>query len=109
MNVYGIKSHEIILAIDEICANLIIHSNQCNPCREIEVSMELKKENQLCFEIMDKGVAFDLSGYEEPSLKDLVENKKKGGLGLILVKKIMDKIEFKCEKGKNICRMMKKL
>lgn len=109
VKISGIQCHEIILAIDEICANMIIHSNNCNPCKEIQVSMELRQENQLCFEIMDHGIAFNLGDYREPSLGELIQSKKKGGLGLMLVKKIMDTVEFKCEKGRNICRMVKKL
>ncbi len=33
--------------------------------------------------------------------------KRKGGLGIILVKKIMDEIEFESENGTNTCRLIK--
>jgi serine/threonine-protein kinase RsbW len=36
-----------------------------------------------------------------------VHEKRKGGLGIRLVKSIMDKIEYKSESGKNICRLTK--
>jgi serine/threonine-protein kinase RsbW len=35
--------------------------------------------------------------------------KKKGGLGLMLVKRIMDKVEFIKNEDNNICRLKKKI
>lgn len=102
-----IESHKLILAVDEVCANLIIHSNDCNPASQIELSVDFRKNDAIIFEIADKGVSFDMNKYQEPELKELVSTKRKGGLGLMLVKRIMDKIEFKSEKNTNICRLVK--
>ncbi|MGB3464685.1 MAG: ATP-binding protein [Cyclobacteriaceae bacterium] len=102
-----IESHKLILAVDEVCANLIIHSNDCNPASEIELSVDFRKNDAIIFDITDKGVSFDMNKYQEPELKELVSTKRKGGLGLMLVKRIMDKIEFKSEKNANICRLIK--
>lgn len=102
-----IESHKLVLAVDEVCANLIIHSNNCNPKREIELSIMYNEQKSITFEIVDKGVSFDMNKYKEPALSELVSTKRKGGLGLMLVKRIMDKIEFKSEKNTNICRLIK--
>lgn len=102
-----IESHKLVLAVDEVCANLIIHSNDCNPSQELELTVEYKEKESIIFEIIDRGVSFDMNQYREPELKDLVNSKRKGGLGLMLVKRIMDKIEFKSEKNTNICRLVK--
>jgi serine/threonine-protein kinase RsbW len=37
----------------------------------------------------------------------VIKSKRKGGLGIILVKRIMDKIEFESIQNKNICRLYK--
>ena len=98
----------IVLAIDEICANFIIHSNQCNEEQEIEIL--IKNENQgVSIEILDEGEYFDLSSYKEPDIQEIVKEKRKGGMGLILVKRIMDSIEFKKVNNHNVCRLFKKV
>ncbi len=100
----------IVLAVDEVCANLMIHSNQCNTLHSLELSMNFDKNNKgVRFEICDKGIEFDLKDYKEPSLSEVVRAKKKGGIGLLLVKKIMDKIEFTSRAGKNVCQLYKKI
>ena len=102
-----IEKHQITLAVEEVCANLIIHSHGCNP--EDEIQLEVKDLNEgLIFEITDQGLAFNLLEYDAPDLKKVMVEKRKGGLGIILVKKIMDKIEFESNNGKNTCRLIKK-
>lgn len=101
-----IERHQVTLAVEEVCANLIIHSHSCNPKERIELEI-LKKRKGVIFEITDQGEAFNLLDYDAPELKQVVEEKRKGGLGIILVKKIMDEIEFESKNGKNICRLIK--
>jgi serine/threonine-protein kinase RsbW len=65
------------------------------------------KPTQIIFTFRDKGVGFDISTYESPSVEELVSSRRQGGLGLMLVKRIMDKIEFSTEKNHNICKLIK--
>ena len=104
-----VESYKIVLAIDEICANMIIHSNNCNPDESLELEMTFKKNQNIIFIIRDRGVSFDIASYQEPSMQDIISSKRKGGLGLMLVKRIMDEIEFTTENNYNICRLTKKL
>lgn len=104
-----VEAHKLVLAVDEICANLIIHSNQCNPTQKIEVLVDLKPTERVIFVIRDQGVSFNLSTYAEPSLEEIISSRRKGGVGLMLVKRIMDKIEFSTDKNYNICKLTKKL
>lgn len=111
LKAYGfseVDRHQLILAVEEVCANLIIHSHACNPKELIYLEVkELKKK--LTIEITDKGDAFNLLEYEVPDLKKVIEEKRKGGIGILLVKKIMDEIEFESKNGKNTCRLIKKI
>jgi len=104
-----LESHKIVLAIDEICANLIIHSNNCDPREKLELLVDFKKNDRIKFVIRDRGVSFDMTRYKEPSMDEIIASKRKGGLGLMLVKRIMDEIEFTTENNYNICRLTKKL
>ncbi|MFY0688097.1 MAG: ATP-binding protein [Cyclobacteriaceae bacterium] len=109
---YGIselETHKLVLAVDEICANLIIHANKCDPDSHLDLKMIVIPLERIEFIIKDKGVGFDMSKYKEPKMNELVATKRKGGLGLMLVKRIMDEIEFATEKNHNICRLIKNL
>lgn len=101
-----VERHQITLAVEEVCANLIIHSHGCNPKDQIQLEIKDSYEKMI-FEITDDGIAFNLLEYEVPQLKQVVEAKRKGGLGILLVKKIMDEIEFESKNGRNICRLIK--
>ncbi len=113
----ALKQHSIspvdinlmVLAVDELCANLIIHSHDCNPKEDIEVSVS-RKDNQFVFEIKDESApSFDLLSYKEPDMKEIIAEKRGGGIGLILVKKIMDEIQYERNGSANICRVSKRL
>ena len=105
-NVPDLQAHKLVLAVDEVCANLIIHANNCNPQSHIEFNIDFKPK-QIIFTFRDKGAGFDINEYESPSMDELVSTRRQGGLGLMLVKRIMDKIEFSTEKNHNICRLIK--
>lgn len=108
LSVPELEINMIVLAVDEICANLIIHSNKENKDQHLEV--KIKDENQgVSFEIKDQGEPFDLSSYQVPEINDIIQSKRKGGLGLMLVKRIMDKIEFRRENNYTICHLFKKV
>lgn len=103
-----IDINSLVLAVDEICANLMIHSHQCNPTKCLELFVKIEDE-EIIFEIKDTGNGFNFKEYKEPSINDIIIEKKKGGLGLMLVKRIMDNIEYIENKNSNIYRLRKKL
>jgi len=109
LKAYGfseVDRHQVTLAVEEVCTNLIIHSHASNP-KEV-IYLEVKElEKKLAIEITDKGDAFNLLEYEVPDLKKVIEEKRKGGIGILLVKKITDEIEFESKNGKNTCRLIK--
>lgn len=101
-----VDQHQVILAVEEVCANLIIHSHECNPKECIDLTVKESKE-LLIFEIRDFGQGFNILEYQEPEISFVMKTKRKGGLGIILVKRIMDKIEFETKANINICRLHK--
>ena len=98
----------LTLAVDEICANLIIHTHKCDPTEFI--TLNIGRENDtLVFEIIDTGESFNLLNYEEKSIDEIVKEKRKGGLGIMLVKRIMDDIQIYNAPSYNVCRLYKKI
>ena len=103
-----IMLNQIVLAVDEICANLIIHANHENPDKFISLAINKQKE-MLKFEISDNGVAFQRSNYKEPDIEENIRMGKKGGVGIALVNRIMDKVEFDTNGAQNVCVLYKKI
>jgi len=101
--------NEIVLAIDEMCSNLMIHAHHCDPEHMLELTIITKDKGQVVFEIEDDGTLFDINSFSEPALDNLIHIKRKGGLGIRLVKTIMDSIEYETRDGKNVCRLTKKI
>jgi serine/threonine-protein kinase RsbW len=98
----------ITLSVDEVCANLIIHAQQNKLEDKIEITL-FKEEGGIRVNILDHGISFNPVNFKDKSLEVLVKEKKKGGLGLILVNKIMDKIEYQIEETYNVCSMFKRV
>ena len=103
-----IESHKVILAVDEVCSNLIIHSNKCDPSEKLEIYVEDGGDGKVLFEIVDYGIGFNYKNYKEPNLEEIIRKRKKGGLGIMLIKNIMDGVQFSNDGSKNVCRLMKK-
>jgi serine/threonine-protein kinase RsbW len=107
----SLPDHDIdmmVLAVDEICANRIIHSNQNDNSRKIEILIEDFSDG-VSFNISDQGIFYDPTGRKDPSLEQLVQEKRKGGIGLMLVKKIMDSIEVKYENPTTTFKLYKRI
>ncbi len=101
--------NEIILALDEMCSNLMIHAHHCNPDHKLEMHIDVPQKGKLIFEIMDDGEMFDINRFQEPDIDNLIHEKRKGGLGIRLVKSIMDEVKYTTRNGRNICRLTKNL
>lgn len=102
----SVEMNALVLAVDEVCANVIIHSNKCNEKETLEVFTELKNDD-IIFEVVDNGLGYDLRKHKVPDLKDIVKSKRKGGVGLLLVQKIMDEIDFVPHNKGHIIRLIK--
>jgi serine/threonine-protein kinase RsbW len=100
---------EMVLAIDEMCSNLMIHAHDCNPDEIFELHILVDRNDPVVFEIIDDGNAFDINQFTEPTMDNIIHEKRKGGLGIRLVKSIMDKVEYEQLKNKCICRLVKKV
>jgi anti-sigma regulatory factor (Ser/Thr protein kinase) len=101
----GQEPGSIILAVDEACSNIIKHSCKNDDTRTIDLSVRLKS-NALIISIVDDGILF---GVDELKSRDLKEVKP-GGLGLHIIKQVMDTVVYSCTpEGFNKIKMIKKL
>lgn len=102
------EANLMVLAVDEICANLIIHANNSDKKKALEIKIRNTPEGFI-FEILDKSTPFDHTLVSDPDLSTIIHQKKKGGIGLMLVKRIMDSFEFGKEGHYTIYRLFKKM
>ncbi len=77
---------DIKVSLGEACNNAVIHSESD---KEFDVNFYIY-EDKLEIEVIDYGKGFDLDSYKEPDLKNL----KGSGLGIYLIKSLMDDIEI---------------
>ncbi len=85
--------NQIILSVDEACTNIIKHAHNYDAKEQIEV--EIKPESGQFKIIMKyKGKGFDPNNLNNPDMNDYFNKFKIGGLGVPIMKKFMNKIEF---------------
>jgi serine/threonine-protein kinase RsbW len=100
---------KIALAVDEACTNVIKHAYRNNPAKKISVSVR-RKSGGLEIVITDSGAGFDPSRIQKPDMKEYLSHYRHGGLGMYLMRSLMDKVEYKIDSGRrNEVRMIKYL
>jgi len=83
------------LAVDEACANVIEHGyDPDDPNKNITIRMEIDP-SKLVLTIIDQGKSFDPRSKEQLDIKQLIEMKRDGGLGISLIKRAMDAIDYR--------------
>jgi serine/threonine-protein kinase RsbW len=99
---------DLQLAVDEICANVIQHGYS-EQGGELEVTIEAI-EGGVEATVRDWGRAFDPQAIPIPDVTAPLEGRRLGGLGLYLVRKVMDHVHFAFdEKNGNVVTMIKRI
>ena len=103
----AVEAEQIALAVDEAATNVIQHAYGGEPGHEIEVHFDPEGES-LDIVIFHEGEALDSVPVPEFDLDKLVAQKRKGGLGLTIMRQMMDKVEHgRAGTGKNMCVMVR--
>ena len=95
---------EIELALEEILVNIFHYAYPELP-GDAEVNCKLET-GRLIIEIIDSGIPFDVTSLTDPELTADVEERKIGGLGIFLVKRMVDEVKYRREKDKNILSLV---
>lgn len=103
------EASKIVLAVDEACTNIIKHAYHFAPDREIEIVIRPVK-GSMQITVIDDGQSFNPSIAKLPDLKQHLSHYRRGGLGIYLMRTLMDKVEYKYAPGKkNEVRLTKYL
>jgi anti-sigma regulatory factor (Ser/Thr protein kinase) len=94
------------LALDELVTNAVTHGGSTEP---IEIRVEVAGD-RLRAEVLDRGRRFDpFREAPPPDLDSPLEERRVGGLGIHMVKKTMDSVDYEWTGDRNRVRIEKRI
>lgn len=103
---YGDDILDTQLAVEEALTNVIMHGYKG---RTGTITISCHATHGLVeVQIEDNGLPFDPLSVPEPDLTGDVEDRHIGGLGIFLIRQVMDEIVYRYENGKNILVLVKR-
>jgi serine/threonine-protein kinase RsbW len=98
----------LTLALEEVVTNAISYARVPAGVRWIDIQVE-KEAGEIVARVEDDGVAFNPLEFPPPDTQKPLEERRPGGLGLFLVRKMMTGLEYRREKNKNVLVLRKKI
>jgi serine/threonine-protein kinase RsbW len=99
--------NKIELAVDEACTNVIEHAYHHNEDKNIDIAIKIDYQ-KLSVVVTDKGMSFRMEEVKMPDMKTYLAELRVGGLGVYLMKTLMDEVDYQSQPGvKNEVRMVK--
>lgn len=92
------EENKIILAVDEAVTNIIEHGYNGSRNGNIELEVQVN-EAQFRIVIRDGGQVFDPSKAADLDIRDHVQAGKRRGLGIFLMRQIMDEVFYRYQDG----------
>lgn len=99
------ETNKIELAVDEACTNVIKHAYK-NKGGDIDLALKLDYE-KFSIIVTDHGESFDHDNIKLPDMDEYLAKLRVGGLGIYLMKTLMDKVDYSSEDGENEVKMEK--
>ena len=100
------------LVLDEIVVNIIAHGYEeagDTDRHEIHVRLTLGETNVMTIQVEDDARAYDPRHAPAPKFDLPIEQRRRGGLGVHIVKAIMDTVDYRRESGRNVLTLTKRL
>jgi serine/threonine-protein kinase RsbW len=100
--------YAVNLALDEVVTNVVSHGFDGPSGEELEARLRTH-DGELETVVVDGGRAFNPLDAPTPDLKAPLEDRALGGLGIHLVRSLMDRVEYRRELEKNVLTMRKRI
>ena len=101
--------NQVVLAVDEVVANFIIHANGEDESQFLDLKLAFDEHN-INVEIADHGDTIYLPApHQSPNLREYIREGRKGGMGMALVNRLMDRVEFFTRGNHTVCHLSKHL
>ena len=96
-------SASVLIALDEVMANVMSHGGEGGASPSVEVAVRVA-DGQIAVEVSDDGRAFNPIEAATPDTSGSVEDRPIGGLGIHLVRTMMDSVDYERRAGRNHLR-----
>jgi serine/threonine-protein kinase RsbW len=96
------RVREIELATEEAIMNILTHAYPGDCKGEIEVQCERLGDSGLTIRIVDTGIPFNPLSFTDPDLTTPITERNPGGLGVFLIRKMMDEIRYHRSGERNV-------
>lgn len=96
---------EIGVATEEALVNICKYAYK-DKVGEVKVTCMVDDDNRFVIEIEDAGIPFDVFSVADPELTEDISERKVGGLGVFIIRELMDDIQYRREDNKNILKLI---
>lgn len=97
--------NQLNIVIEELFVNIANYAYKNGG--EVEIKVEAKM-NEISITFIDSGMKFNPLEIDDPNIDAKAEERRIGGLGIFMVKNMMDDIKYKFENNQNILTIVKK-
>jgi serine/threonine-protein kinase RsbW len=97
----------VLSSVDEAFTNIIEHAYRNDEKQSVKITLGQNGQT-FWISLFDSGESFSLTDYKKPDVEKKIKQKKRGGVGVYLIKKLMDDVEYLHEGPQNEIRMIKK-
>ena len=100
MGVHPKRVMHLELAVEEAAVNICSYAYEIPPG---EVTIRISRETEVVrIELVDVGVPFDPLAADAPDIKSELENREVGGLGIFLIRRVLDEVHYSRSGDRNI-------
>ncbi|BBO84768.1 hypothetical protein DSCO28_53340 [Desulfosarcina ovata subsp. sediminis] len=99
--------HDIALAMEEVFSNIVFYGFGDGLDHTIIFHIAVETDT-LILTLQDDGIPFNPLNVQASRDETPLEDRDKGGMGIILAKNLMDRMDYHREQGRNILRMEKR-
>ncbi len=99
--------YAVQLAADEAASNIIEHAYDGPSNQTFQMKCEFTS-GRLIITFQDQGKSFDISKVDKPDIRADLSERKIGGLGIFLMHKLMDEVNYKVTSSGNVLTLVKR-
>lgn len=100
MGVHPKRVMHLELAVEEAAVNICSYAYEIPPG---EVTIRISRETEVVrIELVDAGVPFDPLAADAPDIRSELENREVGGLGIFLIRRMLDEVHYSRSGDRNI-------
>ncbi len=90
--------NQIVLAADEAVTNVVIHAYGNDGISMVDIEVRIDKDRMVLI-VRDSAPPFDPTGHPDPDLEAHLKEGRKSGLGIYLMKRVMDEVRHRVVDG----------